>query len=206
MRTILNSAKHILVVDDDEAVREALVTGLGFTYVVHAAATGDEASTVLQRYPIAGIVLDEVLGKEHGLNFVSGFRALCKGPILLMTGHSTEELAICAIWAGVDGYLKKPVKLQEILAALDRVIEDTEPVPDLATKVRHLLNENPEKWPTTATVARAVGLSRRHLHRQFREAHGKTPGRFLTELRLQRAAELLRTTQLPVKQVASAVG
>jgi AraC-like DNA-binding protein len=106
----------------------------------------------------------------------------------------------------VDGYLKKPIKLREILAALDRTIEDTEPAPDLATKVRHLLNENPEKWPTTATVAKEVGLSLRHLHRQFRETHGKTPGRFLTEVRLERAAELLRTTQLPVKQVASAVG
>lgn len=206
MRAIHDSARHILVVDDDESVREALSTGLAFTYVVHTAATGDEACAALQRHPIAGIILDEVLGSERGLDFVGKFRAICRGPILVLTGYSTEELAIRAVWAGVDGYLKKPANLQEILAGLARAIEDPDPAPDLATKVRHLLDENHERRPTTATVAREVGMSTRHLYRQFHQALGKTPARYLTEVRLQQAVELLRRTPRTIKEVASAAG
>ena len=206
MHAMPNSAKHILVVDDQESVREALVTGLGFTYVVHAAATGDEACAALRHYPIAGILLDEVLGNERGLNLVAKFRPLCKGPIILMTGHSTEDLAIRALWAGVDGYLKKPLDLQEILAVLSRTIEDTKPVADLATKLRDLWSENLEQRPTTSRVARQVGMSQRHFFRKFRDENGKTPARYLTELRLQEAAQLLRQTPRAIKEIAPAVG
>ena len=61
---------HVLVVDDDASIREALGAALGRAYAVHAAATGDEACAVLQRHPVAAIILDVVLGREQGLGLV----------------------------------------------------------------------------------------------------------------------------------------
>ena len=55
------SAPHILILDDDPAIREALATALQGTYVVNSAATGKEACALLRRHPVAAIVLDAVL-------------------------------------------------------------------------------------------------------------------------------------------------
>ena len=61
---------HVLIVDDEPSVREALELALRDRYVVHGAATGAEAFPILQACPIVGIILDAVLGDEHGLDLV----------------------------------------------------------------------------------------------------------------------------------------
>ena len=103
---------HILIVDDDPSVREALVMVLRDRHIVHAVSTGAEALAIPRENPISAIILDEVLVGEHGLDLAPTFRAMTFAPILILTGYSTEELAIRAVHAGVDGYLKKPMKLQ----------------------------------------------------------------------------------------------
>jgi AraC family transcriptional regulator of adaptative response / methylphosphotriester-DNA alkyltransferase methyltransferase len=55
-------------------------------------------------------------------------------------------------------------------------------------------------------VARRIAASRRQLQRSFTEAGGTTFRTYLQEVRMARAAELLRTGALPVNRVASAVG
>ncbi len=59
---------HVLVVDDDPGVREALEATLAPEYIVHTAATGDEACAILLRHPVSAIILDAILKHEHGLN------------------------------------------------------------------------------------------------------------------------------------------
>jgi DNA-binding response OmpR family regulator len=110
------------VVDDDPSIHEALTAALGHLYVVHAAASGAEACVILGSQPIAGIILDAILRDEHGLDLVERFRALAPVPILLLTGHSSEDLAIRALRAKVDDYLKKPPALTELYAALARLV------------------------------------------------------------------------------------
>ncbi len=201
-----DTAPHILMVDDDPSIQEALATALKGMYVVHAAATGAEACALLRRHPVAAIVLDAVLRDEHGLDLVARFRTLSRARILLLTGHSSEELAIRAVRTQVDDYLKKPVKLPELQAALSRLVHQGEPPLDPVAHARRLLDEHPDQQHTTASLAKEVGLSERHLHRRFQEAYGKTPRRYLTEVRLRRAAVLFRTTPHGIQQIALQVG
>jgi len=201
-----DSAPHILIVDDDPAVAEALTAALKGTYVVHGAATGKEACAILRRHRVAAIILDAVLGREHGLDLVERFRALSRAPILMLTGHGSEELAVRAFRAGVDDYLRKPVNLKELRATLSNLVQQHEELPDPVEQARRILVEHPERQYTTASLAREVGLSEGHLRRQFRLAHKNTPRRYLTEVRMQRALELLRTTLLTIEQIAQAVG
>ncbi len=51
------SAPHILIIDDEPAIREALATALKGTYVVHSASTGKEACALLRRHPVAAIMV-----------------------------------------------------------------------------------------------------------------------------------------------------
>lgn len=193
---------HVLVVDDDPSIREALALALAGPYTVHTAATGAEACTILRTRPVAGIVLDAILADEHGLDLVDRFRALSHAPILILTGHSTEELAIRAVWAKVSGYLKKPVNLHDLHSALGQLVSSVSLPPDSVTHAHLHLADHPDTQFTARDLARHVGLSERQLRRRFREAYGTTPCRHLTDLELHRAAGLLRTTELAIKEVA----
>lgn len=200
------SVPHILVVDDDASVREALTAALDGTYVVHSTTTGDEACAALRKHSIAAIILDVLLGREHGISLIERFRTLSQAPILILTGYGTEELAICALRAKASDYLKKPVNIRELRAALARLIQSDHPRLDPAAQARHLMTEHPERPHTTASLAKDIGLSDRQFRRRFRHVYGKTPRRYLVEARLQRAEDLLRTTDLGIEQIAQAVG
>ena len=199
-------APHILVVDDDPAVVEALTAALKGTYVVHGAATGTEACAILRANPVAVIILDAVLGEEHGLDLVERFRSLSPARIVVLTGHSSEELAIRTVWANVDGYLKKPPSVPDLQAVLARLIPRPEWPADLAAEARRYLDEHLAKRFCPAELAGKFGVSESYLRRCFRTVYGKTPRRYLTEVRMRQAATLLRTTTRPVERVAQDVG
>jgi AraC-like DNA-binding protein len=59
---------------------------------------------------------------------------------------------------------------------------------------------------TLSDLAAAAGLSRHHLVRRFAASYGQTPMRYLAARRLERASDLLRTTELPVLEICLAVG
>ena len=197
---------HILIVDDDPLLAETLAAGLEDRYVVHTATTGGEARALLTQQPVAAIVLDIVLGAEHGLGLIEPFRMLSSAPIAILTGHSSEDLAIQALRARVNDYLRKPVEIKDLRASLARLIHAYEERPSPVECARQHLVGHLDRAHTMASLAREVGLSERHLHRRFVEAYGMTPRRYLIHLRLERAAELLRTTPLGVEKVARQVG
>ena len=200
------SQPHLLVVDDDPSIREGLVLALAGSYTVHTSATGDAACAILRTRPVAGIVLDAILGDEHGLDLVDRFRGLSQAPILLLTGYGSEELAIRALRAKVAEYLKKPVDLHELYRALARLLPSLNFPPDPMTHAHLHLAEDAEERFTGRDLARHVGLSERQLRRRFQDAYGKTPRRYLSERRLRQAADMLRTTRLGIKQIAAELG
>lgn len=200
------SVPQILVVDDDSSVREALSAALKGTYVVHSASTGDEACAVLRKFPVAAIILDAILEEEHGLDLVARFRTLSRARILLLTGHSSEDLAIRAVRTQVDDYLKKPLSLPALHAALERLLPPDGGPADLAARARRYLDDHPAKQFRAVALAAQFGVSEAHLRRCFRAAFGKTPRRYLTEVRIRSAAELLRTTKRGIKQIALEAG
>jgi DNA-binding response OmpR family regulator len=125
-----DSASHILIVDDDPSIIEALTAGLTGPYVVHGAGTGEEACAILQSHPVAAVILDAVLGHEHGLDLIERFRAISPVPVLLLTGYGSEELIVLALRAKVTDYLRKPVNLRELQEALARVLNEQAGTPD----------------------------------------------------------------------------
>lgn len=68
------------------------------------------------------------------------------------------------------------------------------------------IRQNPaHKWGVEA-MAGAVHLSRAHFVRRFRSQFGQSPARFVIEIRLERARQLLRETSLTLEQIAGALG
>jgi DNA-binding NtrC family response regulator len=118
----------ILVVDDDEAIREVLAARLReWGYVVSLAASGEEAERRAAREAPAIVVSDVVMPDLSGLELLARLRTGDPHrPVILITAHGTVETAVEAIKEGALDFLTKPLdpaKLRSTLEAAEREIE-----------------------------------------------------------------------------------
>ena len=81
-----------------------------------------------------------------------------------------------------------------------------QPVPATLQQVRQYLHKQYAQKLTLDTLSARYNISKYHLQRSFQHYFGQSPGEYLTQLRLTRAKELLRATDLPVSEVAYRVG
>ena len=124
---------HILVVDDDEAVRTLVHDYLSQNdFRVTAAATGKQMTEVLAREAIDLIVLDLRLPGEDGLQLAQQLRQSSKIPIIIVTGRLDEADRVMGLELGADDYVTKPFSPRELLARIRAVIRRShadEPLP-----------------------------------------------------------------------------
>lgn len=120
---------RILVVDDEQAVRDLLAKTLTMAdYDVDSAADGASAIDRLRAVEYDLLITDLKMPGMDGLSVIREARCAAPDlPVIIITGYSTEASAIEAINLGVAGYLTKPFRLPRILAATARALG--EPVP-----------------------------------------------------------------------------
>ena len=113
----------ILVIEDDASIRTALTRGL--TERGHAVATVPNGVAgvehVLREHPDV-VLLDLGLPDVDGLTLLSMIRAASEVPVIIITGFSTESSAIEAVNLGVAGYLTKPFRVPQVLAAAAKAL------------------------------------------------------------------------------------
>ncbi len=112
--------QHVLVVDDDRAVRESLRRSLEFNgYTVSLAADGAEAlASIAQQAPDV-VVMDVMMPRLDGIEATRALRAAGNDlPILVLTARDSVGDRVEGLDAGADDYLTKPFSLEELLARL----------------------------------------------------------------------------------------
>jgi two-component system, OmpR family, response regulator MprA len=120
---------QILVVDDDDDVRESLRRSLEFEgYDVRTAADGEQAlAEIAERAPDA-VVLDLQMPRLDGLATCRRLRATGHDlPILMLTARDATRDRVTGLDAGADDYLPKPFALEELLARLRAVLRRRPP-------------------------------------------------------------------------------
>ncbi|MFK7742116.1 MAG: sigma-54-dependent transcriptional regulator [Planctomycetota bacterium] len=116
----------ILVVDDDDALREALVEALQVLPVeITEAVNGDAAIELLAERRFAVVVTDLVMAGTDG------FAVLAKASetypncrVVMLTGHGGREIAVQAMEQGASYYVEKPVDLKDLRAKVKKSLED----------------------------------------------------------------------------------
>ncbi|MBZ8176294.1 response regulator [Corynebacterium poyangense] len=109
---------RILVVDDEQAVRESLRRSLSFNgYEVSLAEDGVEAlQTISQQHPDL-VILDVMMPRMDGLEVCRTLRSTgYDRPILILTARDGVSERVAGLDAGADDYLPKPFALEELLA------------------------------------------------------------------------------------------
>ncbi|MGZ8752185.1 MAG: response regulator transcription factor [Acidimicrobiia bacterium] len=118
---------NVLVVDDEQAVREAVARALRYEgYTVTTAADGQEALEAQALEPADAIVLDVLMPNLDGLEVCRRLRLGADAvPILMLTARETVPDRVAGLDAGADDYLVKPFALQELLARLRALLRRT---------------------------------------------------------------------------------
>jgi two-component system, OmpR family, response regulator MprA len=109
---------HIVIVDDEAAVRDSLSRTLQFEgYTVSVAPDGAQALEVIRSERPDGVILDMMMPVLDGLASCRALRA--EGnyvPVLMLTAKADVNDRVAGLEAGADDYLVKPFALQELLA------------------------------------------------------------------------------------------
>ena len=111
---------HVLVVEDDRAVRESLRRSLEFNgYTVSLAQDGAEALAGISGLDPDAVVMDVMMPRLDGIETTRALRSVGNDvPILVLTARDAVGDRVEGLDAGADDYLTKPYALEELLARL----------------------------------------------------------------------------------------
>ncbi len=118
------SRPRILVVDDEASIRDLLAKTLALAeYDVDVAPDGRSALERMRLYPYDLLIADLKMPGMDGLTVIrEAKRYKADLPVIIITGFSTESSAIEAVNLGVAGYLTKPFRVPQVLAAAAKAL------------------------------------------------------------------------------------
>jgi two-component system phosphate regulon response regulator PhoB len=122
------SAGRVLVVEDDEGIREMLKYNLasaGFT--VQEASDGASGLRTARTARPDLILLDLMLPGMSGFDFARALRKSSRVPIIMITAKDAEVDKIVGLELGADDYITKPFSIREVLARVNAVMRRSSP-------------------------------------------------------------------------------
>jgi two-component system OmpR family response regulator len=117
---------HVLVVDDDPAVRQLVDDYLGQNdFRVCGVAGGTQLMSVLGTQVFDLVLLDLRLQGEDGMQLLRQLRSDSQIPVIILTGRAEEADRVMGLELGADDYLTKPFSPRELLARIRTVLRRT---------------------------------------------------------------------------------
>ncbi len=115
----------VLVVDDEEGIRESLSAILEDEgYAVLTAPSGEQALTVVKQEVPDLVLLDVWLPEMDGIETLVRLKELHREvPVVMISGHGNIEVAVKAIKSGAYDFLEKPLSLEKVLIVAKRALE-----------------------------------------------------------------------------------
>ena len=114
---------HVLVIEDDHAIRTALLRGLADRgYASSSAATGAEGLHQSLTGQADLVVLDLGLPDLDGINLLKMLRAVSDVPVVVVTARDDDSSLVAALEHGADDYVTKPYRLNQLDARIKAVL------------------------------------------------------------------------------------
>jgi len=229
--TTLATLPRLLVVEDNDEVREFLRQLFVADFEVLLAADGAEGWELALRELPAVVVSDVMMPRSDGLELCRRLKQHPKTshiPVLLLTARTAALHEVEGLDLGADDYVSKPFNPQvlhaKVLALLRNrrqlreyyqrqlLLEPTEVIiPDADRQFLEQAMRTVEEHLTDPTlgvglVADALCVSQSALYRRVKAITGQTTVEFIRDVRMKRAAQLLAHSQLRISEIADQVG
>lgn len=132
-----DDAPHILIVDDDQRIRELVQRFLqtnGFR--VTAAGDAESARAAMRGLSFDLVILDVMMPGESGLDLARSLKTISPVPICMMTALADPQQRVAGLEAGVDDYVVKPFDPREMLLRLQNILRRGKSQPGAREEVR----------------------------------------------------------------------
>ncbi len=118
-----DAIRHLLVVDDDNRIRDLLQKYLIENgYHVTTASDAEEARTRMRAFDFDLLIVDVMMPGEDGLSLTRQLRTKTDVPILVLTARGEPEDRIAGLESGADDYLPKPFEPRELLLRVSSIL------------------------------------------------------------------------------------
>jgi two-component system response regulator RegX3 len=126
---------RVLVVEDEESYREALISGLGREgFDVRVAADGIEALRLFAERPPDIVLLDILLPGMRGIEVCRRIREVSPVPIVMVSAVDAELDVVLGFELGASGYVTKPFRLRELVARMHAILRRVAPTNDAGSE------------------------------------------------------------------------
>jgi two-component system, response regulator YesN len=228
--------QKILIIEDDPAMVLYYTFALEAEYDILSATSGDSAiDHINHAEDIDLVILDYKLQDMSGIDVLLEIKRIKPSiPIIVITAYGDEDVAVRSFRCGAKEYIKKPVSYDELfekirfclsLKAADKnkranLFHDaacrTQPGNPCYTvtsrnfvKIQKAVQHIDENYMTKISLGLVAGkacMSRHHFSRTFKKAMGVTFQNYLNDRRVEKAKDMLKSSQLTITEIAFFVG
>lgn len=223
--------RTILLIEDDNDVREFLLSELENCFDLKVASDGKAGIAMAKELDVDLIVSDVMMPGMNGFELTKRLKNSFETshiPIILLTALSTDENVLEGTESGADAYITKPFSPQLLMARILQLLNQREILRQKFGKepqeIRSAMLSNEqdslfvkrldsivysrlgEQDLSVDKVAGLLHLGRTIFYKKVRGTTGYTPNEYIRVIRLRKAAELLKEGEKNVSEVAYAVG
>lgn len=210
----------ILVVDDEKWIRKGIISkiyksGLGIDQV-YEAVDGTDAIKIIDECKPGIVLTDIVMPRMDGLQLIE-HTIQCYDDIqfIIISGYSEFEYAQKALNLGAKGYILKPITEKDLFSTLDKALnlDSSTSNSDADAKtmgktdeIKKYIETHFHEDLTVKGIADTFGFNPDYLSNLFRKTEGVTLTTYITNIRMEKACQMLLESDAPVYYIAHKVG
>ena len=227
-----DNRRTILVVDDNQDMRQFLASILRRDYNVETAEDGEEAEHIIRTKQLDMVITDLMMPKVDGLEltqFIKKNPDIDYIPVILLTAKTAIESRLEALQIGADDYVTKPFEPEYLRARVHNLIAQREqleqsyrqrlmrlepqkneeqiPGDTFLAKLLDIMNRQMDNNTLTVDeLVEEMGMGRTVFFNKLKSMTGFSPVEFIREMRIKRAAQLLEERRYNITEVTYMVG
>ncbi len=234
--SVVDSEKStLLIVEDNKSLCNLLRLQLEDKYNIITAHDGEEGFTKVHIHHPDIVITDQMMPKVGGLEMLEQIRSdfqISHIPVIVLTAKNDDDARLKAFQLGANAYITKPFSKKHLVARVEQLLKDRrkfrerlwnndvdEPQNtnygefliqkdvEFLDEVHRIIEENMNNSDFNIDViAVSLNLSRSSFFKKLKSITGLSPIDLVREIRLNKAVELIKNTDLTVTEIAFAVG
>lgn len=221
--------ESVLIVDDNQDVREYIKMLLHDNYDIIEAANGQDAIKQAMKYIPDAIICDVMMPVMDGMECCRRLKSEIQTshiPVMMLTAYTADEQKIKGYECGADSYISKPFSGELLVSRLRNLIENRKRILQTAgeknnmqkeqlgdidkgfvDKLYRLIDENMGNSELSVEdIGAKLGLGRVQLYRKTKALTGYSPNELIRIARLKKASSLLASTDKTIAEITYEVG
>ena len=223
---------RVLVVEDDDDMRQYIVSLLSQQYIVYEASNGKEGlKEAVEQIPDL-IVSDVMMPRMNGYELCKNIKediTISHIPIILLTARDDKQSQLSGYKNGADAYLTKPFEIEMLMEIIRNRLKNREsikkrylntglvPAPEESTfsqadetfllKLNKIIQEHLDSSNLDVTfICKEIGMSRASLYNKLKALTDMGANDYINKFRMEKAITLITSTDMSFTEIAEKVG